>query len=92
MADAIDWLSVLQKVFEKYGSQLHKNQVNQFTRFSPSYGIGTCTGSSARRKQLFSLGVYCVSGQEVCSKGSQEAGENRGQEASAKGVQKLPQH
>ena len=78
MADAFDWLSVLQKVFEKYGSQLHKNQVNQVTGFSQSYGIGTCTDSSARRKQVSSLRGVCVSGQEVCCKGSPEAGENRG--------------
>lgn len=34
MADDIDWLSVLQIVFKKYGTQLHKNQVNQVVKFS----------------------------------------------------------
>ena len=32
MVDDIDWLSVLQKVFKKYGTQLHKNQVNHFNK------------------------------------------------------------
>lgn len=30
MVDDIDWLPVLQKVFNKYGTQLHRNQVNHF--------------------------------------------------------------